>query len=128
MASHRLVAIVCVAVLLGSLITSPASAVTSPNRVSYFTFKVPVRLPGKVLPPGTYVFELQGPESANVVHVMDRTRSKAHVIALTQPVERSKEAGLQAVIVFGERQAPRPITAWYPAGERTGRAFIYQYE
>jgi hypothetical protein len=101
---------------------------STPTRMTYFTFSAPVRVTGILLPAGTYVFEIANPyTSSNVVRVLDRKRSKLYVAALTRPVMRPRATRLDATIVFGEAgpSTPRPIAAWYPQGDTTGREFLH---
>ena len=66
------------------------SAAMTPRRTTYFTFNSPVRLTGVLLPAGTYVFEIANPDTAsNVVHVLDRKRSKVYASALTRTGDTS---------------------------------------
>ena len=111
--------------ILASTLTTAASPF---NRATYFTFKTSVSLPGTVLPAGQYVFEIANPNGGgDVVVVRDKVRSTLHLMALTRPVTRERSRTLDAAIVLGEasRSEPRPIRAWYAAGETTGREFMY---
>jgi hypothetical protein len=103
-------------------------AAMPPRRTTYFTFSAPVRLIGVLLPAGSYVFEIANPDTAsNAVRVLDRKRSKVYATALTRTVTRPLGKGLDALIVFGEARpgSPRTISAWYPAGDSTGREFLH---
>ncbi len=103
-------------------------AAMTPRRTTYFTFNNPVRLTGVLLPAGAYVFEIGNPDTASdVVRVLDRKRVKVYATALTRTVTRPPAQGLDALIVFGEARpgSPRTISAWYPAGDSTGRAFLH---
>jgi hypothetical protein len=126
MSARRIVA--CVFVILSALAVASigANAMTW-NRTTNFTFKVPVRLPGVLLSPGTYTFELASPNDLTLVRVLDRSRSKVYLTAFTYLVTRPADNRLDATITFGEAAAtaPPPINVWYPQGELTGRQFIY---
>jgi hypothetical protein len=120
--------VACVVVILSVLAVASIGANPSTwNRTTYFTFNVPVRLPGVLLSPGDYTFELASPNDLSVVRVLDRNRSKVYFTACTYLVTRPDDKRLEAVITFSEAvsSAPRSINVWYPQGERTGRQFIY---
>ena len=117
-------------VFMGVLATSSigAAMLVDTKQTTYFTFNRAVALPGVALGPGTYIFELATPDSArNLVRVMSRDRSKVYLTAFTRVIERSPSRNLDATIVLGEStvKSPAPIREWYPAGERSGRQFIY---
>jgi hypothetical protein len=116
-------------VLIGVLAGSSTGAwIPDSKRTTYFSFPTSVALPGVALAPGTYIFELAAPDSArNLVRVMSRDHKRVYLTAFTNVVERPASGKMDAVIVLGESNAksPAPIRAWYPAGERSGRQFIY---
>ena len=104
------------------------AAGTLPERTTYLTFSRSVRLPGVTLGAGTYVFELADPyNAAGVVRVLSRDRQKSFFMGFTNATERPRGLRLDASVSLGESAAgvAPPITAWWPIGERTGRAFIY---
>jgi hypothetical protein len=124
---RRTLGIVCVLVFASMIVTSAAVGITNPSRTTYFTFSAPVQIPGGVLTPGTYVFDLASPfGDPSVVRIRSRHGVNVHFMALTRKVVRPHTQKLDAAVVFGEAKAgPRPIKEWYPAGELDGREFIY---
>jgi hypothetical protein len=125
---RRTIATACFLTAVGILASTLTTAASPFNRATYFTFRTDVTLPGTVLPAGEYVFEIANPNGgADVVLVRNKTRSKLHYMALTRAVIRDSSHGLDAAIVLGEasRSEPRRVNAWYPAGETTGRQFLY---
>lgn len=113
-------------VSVGFLVTSSASAGPF-AKTTYLKFSSQVALPGAVLRPGEYVFELADPTtSRQVVRVQDRQRSHTALLVLTRKVIRARPTET-SIVTLGEARgsSPRPITAWYPAGELTGHEFIY---
>jgi len=58
---------------------------------------------------------------------MTPRRTTVDASALTRTVMRPPAQGLDALIVFGETRpgSPRTISAWYPAGDSIGRAFLH---
>jgi len=105
------------------------AAGTWPERTTYLTFNRSVQLPGVTLDRGTYIFELLDSASApGVVRVVSGDRKVAYFLGLTNAAERPRGMRSDASVSFGEAQAGAapPITAWWPVGERSGRAFIYR--
>ena len=125
MFTRRIVA--CVFLILGVLAVASSAGSMTWNRTTYFTFNKPVRLPGVVLSPGTYTFELASPNDLSLVRVRDRYGSRVYLTAFTNFVTRPNNSRLDATITLGEASptAPPPINVRYPAGELTGRQFIY---
>lgn len=117
---------------LGGLI-APAATRAHENandldRMTFVKFTRPVALPGVALGTGTYVFELPDPNDAwNVVRVTSQDRRTVYLTAFTRVVDRPQGLRPDQVISFGEApaNAPQPIRVWWPAGETTGREFIY---
>jgi hypothetical protein len=113
-------------VLLGLLSTASTGAIT-PNRRTNFTFSGAVRIPGAVLPAGTYSFELASENNLDLVRVLSKDRKTVYLTAFTVLVERQAKRNLDTKLVLGETPAgtPPPIKVWYPQDELTGRQFIY---
>jgi hypothetical protein len=118
----------CVLTAAGILAATLTATASPFNRATYFTFRTSVTLPGAVLPPGEYVFEIANPNGgADVVVVRNKERSKLHVLAMTRTVTRERSHKLEAAIVLGEasRSEPRRVKAWYADGDTSGREFLY---
>ena len=113
--------------MLGVLAASAATPSAEMNRTTYFTFSGPVRLPGIVLPAGTYAFDRLSPLDPMVVRVMDRSHSKLYLITITRGVQRRADGNLDTTITLGEtpKGTARPINVWFPAGLTLGHEFIY---
>jgi len=104
------------------------SAAGNAERTAYLTFSQAVRLPGISLDAGTYIFEVANPNTrGNVVRVLSRDRKRAYFLGFTNPIAKPRGLSSDAMISLGESGpgAAPPITAWWPAGEETGREFIY---
>ena len=131
MTRRNLLATIAGVALLG--LSAPAAtgareAANDLDRMTYVKFNRPVALPGVGLAAGTYVFEL--PDSigaSDVVRVSSQDRRKVYLTAFTRIIDRPAGVKPGQPISFGEApaHAPQPITAWWPAGESTGRQFIY---
>ena len=130
MRKHRNVVWTAIGVaLLGLVLVRHAAAGSDVERSTYFTFSGPVRLPGVSLGTGTYVFEVVDPSaSPGLVRVLSRDRRTAYFTGFTLGVDRPRETRLDASVSFGESAAgvAPPITAWWPADERSGHQFSYR--
>jgi hypothetical protein len=101
---------------------------TNFSKLTYLKFNRPVALPGVVLGPGEYAFELVNPmTSRNVVRVSNKLRTNTYAMTITRPVHRPKALDAKAVVTLGEARPGEavPIKAWFPIGESTGYEFIY---
>ncbi|MBI2185906.1 MAG: hypothetical protein HYU37_02145 [Acidobacteria bacterium] len=110
---------------LVGLAAAAALSAQSLTQVNHLTFRQTVALPGVVLPPGSYSFELNV-SAHNVVRVMTRDRQQHVFLGMTVPVERP--AGPRgARVLLGEAPAgqPMPIRVWYPANSPNGYRFLY---
>jgi hypothetical protein len=108
--------------------TATGDAWKLPAHPSHLTFTKPVALPGVVLPPGAYTFELPSPQaSAHIVRVLSRDRLRVYYTGYTLVVPRPARLPKEQLITFGESRpdAPVPITGWFPLGFTTGNQFIY---
>jgi hypothetical protein len=125
MANRTIVGFACFLLVLGALAAS-ASAEWSRT---HFTFSAPVRLPGVVLPAGTYVFDRPSPLiDPTIVRVTDRHTSKLYLMAFTRTVERRLDRKLDPTVTLGEapKGTPPTISVWFPQGETRGHQFIYE--
>lgn len=116
--------IVASTILGFALLVGTVSAQVLP-RVNHVTFKQTMALPGVLLPPGTYSFEIAS-AATNVVRVSSRDTGRHVFLGMTLPVDRP--AGLRGARVrLGEAPAgqPTPIRVWYPADSRNGYQFLY---
>jgi hypothetical protein len=96
------------------------------DKRTMLTFSQSVALPGRVLPAGTYVFQLaDAPSNRHIVQVFDRD-GKVLATLLTIPTVRIAAAD-DTRIAFAEQAAavPSPIKKWFYPGELDGEEFIY---
>jgi hypothetical protein len=112
--------------IVGLVLASVAIAVSSRAgniyRTDYLSMTRATALPGVVLPPGTYTFEVvEG--HADVVRVSDRATRRVLYTGFTDIVRRP--AGVKTLLAFGEAPSgdPLPIKAWFPTGMERGLAF-----
>jgi len=96
--------------------------------MNHVTFSGAVALPGRVIPAGTYTFEIANPNSgADIVRVLSRDGSRSYFLGFTRAVNRPQSLPREQVVSLGESAlgTPPPITVWWPENESTGRQFIY---
>ena len=128
MSARRIAHTLCGVVLLGVLASSAVGAFIDSRRTTTFTFSSSVRMPGVVLPAGTYIFEIANHQSdGDLVRVLSRDRSKVHLMTFTRMIYRPLSGDLSATLALGESSAgnPPPVNAWYPQNELRGREFLY---
>jgi hypothetical protein len=127
MANHRIAGFACLLVLF-SVLGASAPTVAANSTGAYFTFSAPVRMPGVLLPAGTYVFDRPSQSlDPTIVRVMDRRTSKLYLIAFTRLVQRPADGKLDTTIRLSEasKGVPRPVSVWFPQGQTIGHQFIY---
>ena len=94
------------------------------------TFNTPVEVPGKDLPPGTYVFKrLDSPTDRAIVQIFDKDEKRLYATILAIPDYRLKPTG-KPVIRFEERPSDSPpaLKAWFYPGEEDGLQFVYTHD
>lgn len=100
------------------------------NRMTRVTFNNSVQLPGVVLSPGDYRFQLlDSYTTRHVVQVFNADHSQIYGTWFTIPVERAQVTG-KTVFVMEERPygEPEAIKQWFYPGEYAGEEFIYGKE
>ena len=116
-----IVAVSCVGVVVPRTATADEW-----NKLTVLTFSHDVEIPGKVLPAGTYVFQLaDSATSRHVVQVFDQA-GRILATVLTIPAARLAAAD-EPRITFEEQPAgaPFPIKKWFYPGDLGGEEFIY---
>ena len=124
---HTLLHLTCAATLLTVWQPSAARA-TDYEKLTYFTFSAPVRIPGTVLKPGTYAFELANPEtSRSVLRVTSQNGRKSYGQFYFSRDLYRHEATSKPVVVFRETPAGAPaiVRGWFYPSERHGYEFVY---
>ena len=118
------VAALGVAFIMG--VSSPLKAETMAGNAATVTFDHPVELPGKVLPPGSYVFKT----SDNDVLVQVFSADQKHLFATLSviPEDRPKldtENDSFVQLTKTRADAPQEIEGFFVAGRTTGYQFVY---
>lgn len=106
-----------------------ASAQTALNNRTVMTFSQPVEVPGKVLPAGTYTFEMNTNDTGShgrVVQILDAGGTKLQALVLVIPSYRAK-ATEETIVNFAEVAPgqPQAIRYWYYPGQTAGHEFVY---
>jgi hypothetical protein len=95
------------------------------NQSAQFTFSQPVQIPGRVLPAGTYRFQLADNNDRHLVRILREDRS---LVATLYSIPRVREGrGLDVAITLANRGATQPqaIVSWFFVGETQGHEFLY---
>ena len=114
---------------LSFLMTKPVMAEDRNKRID-FQFSAPVEIPGVVLTPGKYVFQLADSQSdRSIVEVFSQDSNGKEslvttIFAIPDYIENIPD---KATIHFEERHsgAPEAIHSWFYPGENTGWEFVY---
>jgi len=86
-----------------------------------------MEVPGRVLPPGTYIFEVMDiVGTRDIMRITNADDGKVIATIIAVPDYRVKP-GDKAVVQYKEEPAGRPtaLRAWFYAGERAGLEFVY---
>jgi hypothetical protein len=101
------------------------------NKRTEIQFSVPVEIPGRVLMPGKYMFELADSQSDNnIVRVYSENSSgnESLVATISAIPAYTLNTPKKTVIQLEERQAgaPEAIHTWFYPGDNTGWEFVYR--
>jgi hypothetical protein len=116
----------CCALALSALLT-PVARADEHDKLTYFTFSGPVRLPGVTLPAGTYMFKLaESPSNRHIVQVFNKDGSKIYATILAIPDQRLDPTD-KPIVMFRETPAgtPAAVRAWFYPGNTIGDEFVY---
>jgi hypothetical protein len=112
---------------LAVLFVLPAARADQSNQATKVTFSQQVQIPGRVLPAGTYWFEL--PEDISQHYLVRIYSADRTVLYATLFAASSERATATDRTVFGlaERGSAQPlaIVTWFYPGETTGHQFLY---
>ncbi|HUL16999.1 MAG TPA: hypothetical protein VLV88_13455 [Terriglobales bacterium] len=119
--------VVCAGLLLAA--ACPTAKADEWNEKTDVRVYVPVEVPGHVLTPGKYVFELANlPSERDLVQIWngDQTHLIASIFAI--PTYRMDATG-HTVIRLEERMSDNPeaIKKWFYPGNNYGLEFVYHY-
>jgi len=97
------------------------------DKKTIVTFGESVRIPGQVLPAGTYVFKLADTLSdRHIVQIWNTEENQLIAMIRTIPNTRF-EAPEQSLFEFEERPSDSPpaLKVWFYPGNNTGEEFVY---
>ena len=97
------------------------------NKKTIVTFSQPVEVPGKILPAGTYTFQLMdSPSDRHIVQIFNADGSQIITTVLAINDYRLQPTG-QTVMKFNEQpgDSPDALRAWFYPGDNFGQEFVY---
>jgi LPXTG-motif cell wall-anchored protein len=112
--------------LLGATVLPSARADTW-NKKTIVTFSQDVEVPGKILPAGTYTFQLLDSLSdRHIVQIFNADGSQIIATILAINNYRLQPTG-ETVMKFSERpgDSPEALRAWFYPGDEFGQEFVY---
>jgi hypothetical protein len=114
------------AVCAAGVVLPRTAAADEWDKRTILTFSQAVEIPGKVLPAGTYVFQLaDSPASRHVVQVFDQ---EGRILATMLMIPTARPAAADDTRITFEEQragAPLAIKQWFYPGQLSGEEFIY---
>jgi hypothetical protein len=105
----------------------PSARADTWNKKTVVTFSQTVEVPGKILPAGTYTFQLlDSPSDRHIVQIFDADGSHLIVTILAINNYRLQPTG-ETVMKFRETpgDAPEALRAWFYPGDNFGQEFVY---
>jgi hypothetical protein len=112
--------------LFGAAVVPSARADTW-NKKTVVTFTQAVEVPGKILPAGTYTFQLaDSPSDRHIVQIFNADGSQIISTILAINNYRLEPTG-ETVMKFSERpgDSPEALRAWFYPGDNFGQEFVY---
>jgi hypothetical protein len=121
-------AIFCLlAITLFGAVLLPSAQADTWNKRTVVTFSQAVEVPGKVLPAGTYTFQLlDSPSDRHIVQIFSADGSQIIATILAINNYRLEPTG-ETVMKFGESpgDSPEALRAWFYPGDNFGQEFVY---
>jgi len=114
------------ATVLGAAVL-PSIRADESNKKTIVTFSQSVEVPGKVLPAGTYTFQLMdSPADRHIVQIFNSDGSQIITTVLAINDYRLQPTG-KTVMSFSERpgDSPDALRAWFYPGDTFGQEFVY---
>jgi hypothetical protein len=126
----RCLALAAVSAALLNVVPVPTANADEMDKKTIVTTNAPTEVPGRVLPPGTYVFKLLDSSSnRNIVQIFDKDEKRLYATVLAVPDYRLQPSD-KPLIQFEERaaNAPEAIKAWFYPGDQYGQQFVYPHK
>ena len=113
--------------MLFEAVLAPGARADQWDRKTIVTFNDSVKIPGQVLPAGTYVFKLaDSPSDRHIVQIWNADETQILATTMAIPNTRSERPD-KSIFEFEERagNAPMALKVWFYPGDSTGQEFIY---
>lgn len=126
MKSHKSQFVMFCLVALVALFVSINAKADTWNKATKISFPEPVEVSGRVLPAGTYWFQLMdSPANRNIVQIWSADRMHLITTFLALPNYRLQPTE-ETAIKFAERPSgtPEAVKAWFYPGDNFGQEFI----
>ena len=115
------------AITLFGAVLLPSARADTWNKKTVVTFSQAVEVPGRVLPAGTYTFQLlDSPSDRHIVQIFNADGSQIIATILAINNYRLEPTG-DTVMKFNERpgDSPEALRAWFYPGDNFGQEFVY---
>lgn len=116
--------------LATGLTLTPRATADTHDKKTIVTINKPVEVPGKVLPPGTYVFKLlDSASNRDILQIFDKDEKHLEATILAVPDYRLQPAD-KPVIAFDERpgNSPEALKAYFYPGDNYGLEVVYPHK
>jgi len=123
----------CIGIVAGILLAlagfTPVAKAQAMNESTQVTFREAIRIPGQVLPAGSYFFERANHGNApnlNSIQIYNGDHTRLLATIETATTERKLMTG-ETVMKFAEARDGQPpsLMAWFYPGMRDGYEFVY---
>jgi hypothetical protein len=124
-ATRKMGLLFCMTILIATF--SSSARANDFDRLTIFTFKSPVELPGDVvLSSGTYVFKLLDvPGNHNIVQIFDQDQTQVYATILTTTAERPSLVDKPVVEFYPTAGGVNALKTWFYPGDTSGQEFVY---
>jgi hypothetical protein len=90
------------------------------------TFSQAIKIPGQILPAGTYLFKLADPNDLDVVRIFNSEGTRLYATLQTVTAERAKPTGEAVVVLAGQPEGrPETLLKWFYPGDTSGHELVY---
>jgi hypothetical protein len=125
----RYIKLIVYVAIVGAMLAASPSVFTADdwNRLSYYTFDHPVRVPGHILLAGRYVFKLLDDDNNhNIVTIWNEEQTKLEATVLAMPHCAATTPSQDSFVYFAREENSTPaIKIWFYRGNPCGERFIY---
>lgn len=112
--------------MLAFAIMLPAVHADETNQATLITFNQPVQVPGRVLPAGTYLFEIVPNVNHELVRISSTDRNNVFALIQAIPTYQQGLSGKAAIILAKQEESqPEAVVAWTYPGRLEGHQLLY---